>query len=143
MSNLTYLEEYLSKPHNRRIYEQERLMTEITDTIYQQMEQQGRNQNFLATRMGRSKGFISQVLSGKRNMTLRTVSDLYWTLNLRLIPKAESIFDTMCSTSIIPAPSTVVNFSDGCDVVNSATMYTPDLVQSLNAAANTEFALAA
>ena len=38
----------------------------------------------LADRLGKSKGFVSQLLNGERNMTLRTLADLAHALDYRL-----------------------------------------------------------
>jgi transcriptional regulator with XRE-family HTH domain len=67
----------------RRLLEQESLITDATELIYELMEERGLNQKQLAKKIGKSKGFVSQVLSGRRNMTLRTLSDLLFALGAR------------------------------------------------------------
>ena len=66
-----------------RLLEQETLIAEATELVSQLLEKEQVNRQDLARRLGKSKGFVSQVLSGERNMTLRTLSDLAFALNHR------------------------------------------------------------
>ena len=66
-----------------KLVAQERLITEVTEAIWKAMEETGVNKTDLANRMGASKGYISQVLSGSRNMTLRTLTDICFALDLK------------------------------------------------------------
>lgn len=63
---------------------EERLILEATELIEELLEQQGINRKELADRLGKSKGHVSQLLSGERNLTLKTLADLAFTLNHRL-----------------------------------------------------------
>jgi plasmid maintenance system antidote protein VapI len=67
---------------NEKLVAQERLITEVTETIWKVMEEAGINKTDLANRMGATKGYVSQVLSGSRNMTLRTLADICFALDL-------------------------------------------------------------
>lgn len=67
---------------NAKLVAQERLMTEVTETIWKAMEAAGINKADLANGMGVTKGHVSQVLSGSRNMTLRTLADICFALDL-------------------------------------------------------------
>lgn len=75
-----------------RLLAQERLILEATETIVGLLEEQGVSRQELANRLGKTKGFISQILSGERNMTLRTLADLGQALGRRF--------------SLIPIPAT-------------------------------------
>jgi transcriptional regulator with XRE-family HTH domain len=66
-----------------RLVAQETLILEATETIVDLLEQQHITRQELAARLGKSKGFVSQLLSGERNMTLRTLSDLGYVLGQR------------------------------------------------------------
>jgi transcriptional regulator with XRE-family HTH domain len=66
-----------------RLLEEERLILDATELIYELMERESINQKELARRLGKSKGFVSQVLNGSRNMTLRTFADLLGVLGYR------------------------------------------------------------
>lgn len=48
------------------------------------MQDQGISQRDLARRLGRSEPWISRVLNGRENTTLKTVAELAWGLGLRL-----------------------------------------------------------
>ncbi|WP_018953620.1 helix-turn-helix domain-containing protein [Thioalkalivibrio sulfidiphilus] len=65
---------------NARLVAQERLITQVTEAIWKEMEDAGVTKTELSDRMGTSKGYISQILSGSRNMTLRTLADICFAL---------------------------------------------------------------
>ncbi|MCG5514335.1 helix-turn-helix domain-containing protein [Ectothiorhodospira shaposhnikovii] len=67
-------------PENARLVAQERLITQVTEALWQEMEEAGVNKADLAARMGTTRGYISQILSGSRNMTLRTLADICFAL---------------------------------------------------------------
>ena len=76
MSNKTLAEWVAAQPDGGRVFEQERLIVETTEHIWALMERQGVSKTMLATTLGRSKAYISQLLNGTRNMTLRTLADI-------------------------------------------------------------------
>src|SRR5205807_5152683 len=59
-----------------RLFEQERLIVETSEAIWALMVQRHVQKAELAKNLGRSKAYISQLLNGARNMTLRTLSDI-------------------------------------------------------------------
>jgi len=61
---------------NAKLVAQELLITEVTEAIWEAMEAAGITKTELANRMGATKGYVSQLLNGSRNMTLRTLSDI-------------------------------------------------------------------
>lgn len=63
---------------------EERLIVDATEAICESMEAQGVSRVELARRIGRTKGFVSHVLSGERNMTLRTLARMAIALNVGL-----------------------------------------------------------
>lgn len=65
---------------NARLAAQELLITEVAEAIWAALEDAGVTKTELATRMGATKSYVSQVLSGSRNMTLRTLSDICFAL---------------------------------------------------------------
>jgi len=69
-----------SSDENARLVAQEVLITQVTEAIWKAMEEAGVSKAELAQRLGTTRGFISQVLSGSRNMTLRTLSDICFAL---------------------------------------------------------------
>lgn len=67
-----------------RLVAQETLILDATEAIVELLEKTGVSRQELAERLGKSKGFISQLLSGERNMTLRTLADLAYVLERRV-----------------------------------------------------------
>lgn len=58
------------------LWNQEGAILDTTELICSLMKEAGVTRSELAARMGKTKGNISQMLSGDRNLTIRTVSDL-------------------------------------------------------------------
>lgn len=58
-----------------KLVAEETLILEATEAVCERMEQDSAlTRKALAKRLGKSKGFVSQILSGERNMTLRTLA---------------------------------------------------------------------
>src|SRR4030043_849503 len=89
----TILDEYLKDEEFRRLFAQEDLILEVTETICELLENEKISRKELADRLGKSKGFISQLLNGGRNLTLRTVADILHVLGYKvsLTPYKEKI----------------------------------------------------
>jgi transcriptional regulator with XRE-family HTH domain len=87
----TILDEYLKDKEFRRLFAQEDLILEVTEKLCELLEQEKVSRKELADRLGKTKGFISQLLNGGRNLTLRTVADILHVLGYRvsLIPHKE------------------------------------------------------
>jgi len=71
-----------------RLYQQEWLILEVTELIGSLMEEKNIKKKDLADRLDRSKGYITQLLDGRANMTLRTVADVMWALDASLAVSA-------------------------------------------------------
>jgi transcriptional regulator with XRE-family HTH domain len=67
-----------------RILEEERLILDATETIYRLMEERSVSKADLARLIGRTRGHVTQLLEGGRNMTLRTLADLGYVLGHRI-----------------------------------------------------------
>ncbi len=67
-------------PSEGRYFARDMAMLTVTAAIINEMESQGVTRTQLAERVGCTKAFVSQVLNGSRNMTLRTIADLAWAL---------------------------------------------------------------
>ena len=74
-----------SSPENRRLLKQEELILEVTEMLSTALEESGVSQAELARRLGKSKGFVSQLFAGGRNVTLRTISDVADALGVRVV----------------------------------------------------------
>jgi transcriptional regulator with XRE-family HTH domain len=71
-----HFQDFISDPKRRRIYEREALAFEAAELISRLMEEQQVSKTDLARRVGTSKSHVTQLLSGSRNMTLRTLAEL-------------------------------------------------------------------
>jgi transcriptional regulator with XRE-family HTH domain len=80
----TLLEEYLEDPEFAKLVAQGNLIMEVTETLCELLEKEKISRKELADRLGKSKGFISQLLNGGRNLTLRTVADILHVLGYRV-----------------------------------------------------------
>ena len=89
-------------PEMRRLLAQEQLMLEVSESILEEMERLDVTQAELAERLGKTRGFVSQLLSGERNMTLRTLADLCW--GVGVVPSLDLTTATAESLSLsVPA----------------------------------------
>ena len=73
----------MNDPEFRKLLAQEELILEVTETIFKLLGNEKVSRKGLAERLGKSKGFISQLLNGGRNLTLRTVADILHVLGYR------------------------------------------------------------
>ncbi|ECC3463691.1 helix-turn-helix domain-containing protein [Salmonella enterica subsp. enterica] len=62
----------------------ERLIFNTTEDILLAMQDAGMKQSDLAKKLGKSDSYISQMLSGTRNITLRTLSDISTALGVEV-----------------------------------------------------------
>ena len=62
---------------------QEELILDVTERLAVELTKAGVTKAELARRLGRTPGFVSQVLGGGRNLTLRTISDIARALSVR------------------------------------------------------------
>ena len=71
-------------PRGRRLLEQELLLVSAAELISARMQEKKVTRAELAARIGKSKSFVTQILRGQHNMTLRTLADLAWALDARV-----------------------------------------------------------
>ena len=77
MKPLTHLEEFEAEsPENQRLLRQEELILDVTEELAGAMETARVTKSELARRTGRSKSYVTQLLSGDRNLMLRTMADV-------------------------------------------------------------------
>jgi transcriptional regulator with XRE-family HTH domain len=75
---------------DRRLMKQEQLLTRVAVQADRLREQLGITRTELARRLGTTKGNVTQILRGDRNLSLRKLSDLFYALE--------------CSAAVLPAP---------------------------------------
>ncbi len=73
----TLVEQFVENESNMRLYQQERAIYEVTELIESVMAEQGITRSQLAAKMGQSKGWITQLLDGEKNKTIRTIADVF------------------------------------------------------------------
>lgn len=78
-----FLDQWAQSDQSRaRLAAQEALITRTTEVLWTLLLAQGISKSELAERMGTTKGYVSQALSGSRNMTLRTLSDICFAMGV-------------------------------------------------------------
>jgi transcriptional regulator with XRE-family HTH domain len=81
-NGLTTYEEMLGEdPKGLR---REELIIEVTEALARALRMSGLTQSELAVRLGKSKGLVSQILGGGRNLTLGTLADVAGALGCRV-----------------------------------------------------------
>ena len=83
MANEASNERQTRTPEARRRYEAERLILQTTAAICEAMEDRGLTRADIAGEMGNSRANVTQLLSGSRNMTLRTLAGLAHACGMR------------------------------------------------------------
>ncbi len=78
------MDRYLEDPEFAKLMAQGDLIMEVTETLCELLEKEKVSRKELADRLGKSKGFVSQLLNGGRNLTLRTVADILHVLGYKV-----------------------------------------------------------
>jgi transcriptional regulator with XRE-family HTH domain len=81
----------MNDPEFRKLLAQEELILEVTETICDILEKEKISRKGLADRLGKTKGFISHLLNGGRNLTLRTVADILHVLGYKVSLKPQKL----------------------------------------------------
>src|SRR6476659_9506738 len=77
----TYEELQAEDPDGLR---QEELILDATEALARALRSSGLTQSELAARLGKTKGFVSQILGGGKNLTLRTLADVAGALGCKV-----------------------------------------------------------
>jgi transcriptional regulator with XRE-family HTH domain len=80
MKTKTLHDEYLKDKEFARIMAQEDLIMDVTENFCRILDEEKLNRSRLAQIMGKTKGYVSQLLNGNRNITLRVLSDIAYSL---------------------------------------------------------------
>ena len=92
--------------YDEKLYNREALMMDVTEDLLIVMEDKGIKKIDLAKLLSKSKSFISQTLSGSRNITLRTLADIAFALdakvsiNFELKDKVQATVDNISDESV-------------------------------------------
>lgn len=71
---------WIEDKENKRLFCQENFILEVAELIQSELDSKKVTRKELAQKLGKSKSFVSQILSGSRNLTLRTLSDICYAL---------------------------------------------------------------
>ena len=69
--------------NEERIFSREELVFNVTEDLLVIMEDLNITKTQLANRLGKSKSYVTQVLSGRRNMTLGSFSDICFAIGFK------------------------------------------------------------
>ena len=61
-------------------YQFEKAVVDLTEQLCEIMEAKGVSRADLARQLGRSRAWVTKVLRGDRNVTLKTITDIFWKL---------------------------------------------------------------
>ena len=67
----------------RRLLREEQLILQVAEELVELLDREDVARSELARRLGKTKGFVSQILAGDKNLTLRTVADVCDALGFR------------------------------------------------------------
>jgi transcriptional regulator with XRE-family HTH domain len=94
-----------------RLVAEELLITQVAEEIWKALDEADLNKSDLAGKLSKSKGYVTQLLNGSRNMTLRTLADICFALDktpaIRLESKRPYTDWKSADTAVSIAPSKV------------------------------------
>jgi transcriptional regulator with XRE-family HTH domain len=123
---------------DRRELKQEELLIEVSEQISAAMTRAKMKRSELAATLGRSRSYVTQVLAGDKNLTLRTLSDFADALGCEISLEVRPAF----ALSVDAAEPSSVGFTHSLDWLFNEDVLTENAVASV-AAADTQLALAA
>ena len=87
MREKTLYDEYMKDKEFARLMAQEDVIMGVTEDFCKILEEDKITRSKLAGIMGKTKGYVSQLLNGRRNITLRVLSDIAYYLgyNVRVV----------------------------------------------------------
>ncbi len=94
----------MGHPEYRRLYAIEGLITDAAELVARLMEEKVVNKAELARRLGKSRAWVTQLLSGKANMTIRTLAEVVYVLGaeVKLSTQAEASQEEQASLARQP-----------------------------------------
>lgn len=84
MTSESVYEKYMKDKEFERLIAQEEIIMDVTEAFCKILEDKKMKRNSLAEMMGKTKGYVSQILNGGRNITLRTLSDIAYCLGYQV-----------------------------------------------------------
>ncbi len=80
----TLVEQFVDSLEGMRSFQQEAAIYEITELIEERLSNEGISRSELAKKLGKTKGWVTQLLDGESNKTIRTVADVFAVLGRSL-----------------------------------------------------------
>ena len=113
----TLFEREMQDPEMARLLAQEDLIEEAGELIARTMKERNITKSELARRIGVTKGYVTQLLAGSRNMTLRTFADLMYVMDEKVLLTSTSLPDedpagTVCWAVRVPRRSPQMKWGD-------------------------------
>jgi len=84
MKKKTQFEQLMESPEFRKLYAIEGLVAEAGEFIARLLEEQRVSKAELARRLGKSRAYITQMLSGSTNLTVRTLAEVAYALGVEV-----------------------------------------------------------
>jgi len=69
-------ESFKAEPRRGRLLAEEEFILEVTEKLVEYLNRGNVSRTELANRLGVTKGYVTQILSGGKNLTLRTIADV-------------------------------------------------------------------
>jgi len=82
---ISLVDKFRSTKAGRRRFAQARAIVKVTDQLEQAMEQREITRAQLAGILGKTKGWVTQLLDGEQNKTIRTVADTFAALGMEFV----------------------------------------------------------
>ena len=87
------IDRYKDDPEALQALQQERLILEVAHLICRAMEEKQIKRSTLAKELQKTKGWISQILHGNANLTIRTIANIFTAMGKELRLDAKDLFE--------------------------------------------------
>lgn len=77
-----FLDKYEEDVEYQKLLAEEKLILEVTESIWENLDKKSWTRKKLAEELGRSAPYVSNLLDGSSNMTLRTLADIAFSFGL-------------------------------------------------------------
>lgn len=91
--NAEWIARQTKTPEARRLYEEERLITAVTEELAGAIIDANLTRREVADRIGSSRAHVTQALRGGRNLTLRTIAAISHATGYRVVVTREPLRD--------------------------------------------------
>jgi len=96
------------------------LKAQFVESVLQVMEVHGLNKNTLATKLGKSRQYVGQILNETANFTLETMAEISCALEMRLDVRMYGPNERVAILPALARPHVVLPFSDSPEFVKEA-----------------------